>query len=75
MSQVGSCLFVFQGRDMQESIKTLSLLTGPGARDQLLFCSREFELGSKWLSGPPSPRGRDLQAATEVICWAARCSA
>lgn len=50
-----SCLFVFQGRDMQESIKTLEpLWLGLGARDQLV-CSREFELGSKWLSGPPFP--------------------
>lgn len=50
-----SCLFVLQGRDMQESINTLEpLWLGLGARDQLV-CSREFELGSKWLSGPPFP--------------------
>lgn len=50
-----SCLFVLQGRASQESINTLEpLWLGLGARDQLV-CSREFELGSKWLSGPPFP--------------------
>lgn len=50
-----SCLFILQGRDMQESINTLEpLWLGLGARDQLV-CSKEFELGSKWLSGPPFP--------------------
>lgn len=53
MSQVE--LFVLQDRDMQEAINTLEpLWLGLGARDQLV-CSREFELGSKWLSGPPFP--------------------
>lgn len=67
MSQL-SCLFVLQGKDMQELINTLEpLRLGLGARDQLV-CSTEFELRSKWLSGPPFPEvetsRRQLRSST-----------